>query len=94
MWLTAGAGGKQPTLTVKGQGLRQGGRVVKFSDHEKPNGEWNTVEVVCQGDTIKHYTNGQLNMEGTEASLTRGKINLQSEGAEIFYRNIVLEPLE
>jgi len=33
------------------------------------------------------------NSEGSEASLTKGKINLQSEGAEIYYRNINLEPL-
>jgi hypothetical protein len=92
MWLTGGEGGA-PSLTVKGK-KHTGGRVVKFSDHEKPNGEWNKVEVVCKGDKIWHYMNGHLNMEGTEASLTRGKINLQSEGAELYYRNITLEPLE
>lgn len=92
MWLTAGAGGK-PALTVKGQRY-MGGRVVKFSDHEKPNGEWNKTEVICKGSSIQHYINGHLNLEGSDASLTRGKINLQSEGAELYYRNITLEPLD
>jgi 3-keto-disaccharide hydrolase len=92
MWLTGGEGGA-PSLTVKGKRYT-GGRVVKFADYEKPNGEWNKVEVICKGDAIQHYINGKLNMEGTEASLTKGKINLQSEGAELYYRNITLEPLQ
>lgn len=91
MWLTAGDGGK-PSLTVQGKRY-SGGRVVKFADYEKPNGEWNKIEVVCDGAKIQHFINGKLNMEGTEASLTKGKINLQSEGAELFYRNITLQPL-
>ena len=92
MWLTGGEGGS-PSLTVKGKKYT-GGRVVKFEDYEKPKGEWNKVEVICKGDTIQHYINGKLNLEGSEASLTKGKINIQSEGAEIYYRNITLEPLD
>lgn len=91
MWLTAGAGGK-PALTVKGKRY-EGGRVEKFADFEKPNGEWNQVEVVVRGGTVQHYVNGKLNFEGTDASLTRGRIDLQSEGAELYYRNVTLEPL-
>lgn len=91
MWLTAGAGGK-PALTVKGKRY-EGGRVEKFADYEKPKGEWNQVTVVCDGANIQHFINGKMNMEGSNASLTRGRINLQSEGAEIYYRNITLEPL-
>lgn len=92
MWLTGGEGGA-PSLVVKAQ-KHTGGRVVKFGDYEKPKGEWNQVTVVAQGDHIQHFINGRLAMEGSEASLTRGKINLQSEGAEIFYRNVTLEPLK
>jgi hypothetical protein len=91
MWLTGGEGGP-PSLTVKGK-TYTGGRVVKFEDYEKPKGEWNKVEVICKGDTIQHFINGKLNLEGTHASLTKGKINIQSEGSELFYRNITLEPL-
>jgi hypothetical protein len=92
MWLTAGEGGA-PSLTVLGK-TYTGGRVVKFADYEKPTGEWNTVQVVAKGDKIWHWVNGKVNMVGTSASLTRGRINLQSEGAELYYRNITLEPLE
>lgn len=65
----------------------------KKQDGEKPTGEWNTVEVVCDGDKITNIVNGVVVNEGTEASVTKGKIILQSEGAEVFYRNIKLTPL-
>jgi hypothetical protein len=66
----------------------------KARDAEKPTGEWNTVEVVCDGDTIINIVNGVEVNRGTHASVTRGKIVLQSEGAEIFYRNITLTPIK
>jgi hypothetical protein len=92
MWLTGGEGGA-PSITVLGKDYK-GGRVVKWADYEKPSGEWNTVAVVVRGDRFEHWVNGKLNMRGTNASLTKGRINFQSEGAEIFYRNITLEPLD
>ena len=61
---------------------------------EKPHGEWNVVELVSDGDHIRYWLNGTLVMDGTNASLTRGKILFQSEGAELFYRRIELRPLE
>ncbi len=91
MWLTGGEGGP-PSLTVLGK-TYTGGRVVKWTDHEKPNGEWNTAEVVARGNKIWHWTNGKCNLVGNSASLTRGRINLQSEGAELYYRNVWIEPL-
>jgi hypothetical protein len=91
MWLTAGEGGA-PSLTVLGK-TYTGGRVVKFAEYEKPYGEWNTVVVIARGDRIEHWVNGKVNMVGRSASLTKGRINLQSEGAEIYYRNVTIEPL-
>ncbi|APW60240.1 3-keto-disaccharide hydrolase [Paludisphaera borealis] len=66
----------------------------KSADHEKPNGEWNTVEVVCDGGTVTNIINGKIVNTGTDASEKRGKIVLQSEGAELFFRNVVLTPLK
>lgn len=68
-------------------------RVYRTADFEKPHGEWNTVTVVARGDTIEHYVNGHLVNTGTQASVTRGRILLQSEGAEIYYRHVELTPL-
>lgn len=62
-------------------------------DSEKPAGEWNRMEIVCQGDTIKVKVNGDLVNEATNCSVTRGAICLQSEGAPIEFREIVLTPL-
>jgi hypothetical protein len=60
---------------------------------EKPIGEWNQYEITCKGDTIKLVVNGKLANEGTRAEATSGKILLQSEGAQIFFRNIELKHL-
>ena len=60
---------------------------------ERPRGEWNVVEVVVRGDTARHYVNGRLVNEGTRLFPGEGKILFQSEGAEIFFRDIRLYPL-
>lgn len=74
----------------------------KSVDAEKPSGEWNTVDLYCFGDTSVHMMNGVVVMilqhsrqyEGDkEIPLTKGKIQIESEGAEIFYRNIQIRPI-
>src|SRR5271167_3536985 len=60
---------------------------------EKPHGEWNVVEFVVEGDHVKHYLNGKFVNEGSKAYPSSGKILIQSEGAEVFFRNIRLFPL-
>lgn len=62
-------------------------------DVESPAGEWTRAEVICDGDKITHIVNGVIVNEGTNSSLTGGKILLQSEGAEIYFRRVDLEPL-
>jgi hypothetical protein len=87
-WLVDGT-----SLTCGGK-PHTGDRVIKQKDAEKPTGEWNVVEVICDGDKIQNIVNGVLVNEGTAASVTKGKIILQSEGAEVFYRKIELRPLK
>jgi 3-keto-disaccharide hydrolase len=60
---------------------------------EKPHGEWNVAEIVVQGDHVKQYLNGKLVNEGSNAYPSRGKILIQSEGAEIYFRDVKLFPL-
>lgn len=62
-------------------------------DVEKPTGEWNRVEAVCRDGNVTYYVNGTKVHEGTDGSLTQGRIMLQSEGAEIFFRRVELQPL-
>jgi hypothetical protein len=64
------------------------------NDIDKPLGEWTHVECVCRGDTIEVYCEGKLVNLGTKATLTKGRICLQAEAADILYRNIELTPLE
>jgi len=62
---------------------------------EKPHGQWNVVELVNRGDGhIWQYVNGKLANEGTDAFPASGKILFQSEGAEIYYRDIRIYPLK
>ncbi|MEN9656264.1 MAG: hypothetical protein RL311_1233 [Bacteroidota bacterium] len=70
------------------------------ADYEKAHGEWNTVEIICKGGEAIHLVNGKVNMvvintrqniNGIDEPLTAGKIQIQSEGAEVFYRNIQIK---
>ena len=85
-WLVSGT-----HLDVGGKPAKE--RTIKARDAEKPRGEWNTVEVVCAGDSITNIVNGVVVNEGNHASVTRGRILLQSEGAEIYFRKVELRPL-
>jgi hypothetical protein len=69
----------------------------KSYDAEKQFGEWNTVDLYCIGDTAVQMINGVVTVamyhsrqldSGKETPLTKGRLLLQSEGSEIFYRNI------
>jgi 3-keto-disaccharide hydrolase len=63
------------------------------NDLENPVGEWNRMEVICDGDSITCILNGTLANAATRSSLNSGKITLQSEGAEIFFRKFEVRPL-
>jgi hypothetical protein len=62
-------------------------------DVESPYGEWTRLEVIADGDRVTNVVNGKVVNEGTRSSLTEGRILVQSEGAEIYFRRIDLEPL-
>ena len=64
------------------------------NDVEKPLGEWNRQEVICDGDTITNIVNGVVVNKGYRVTPTAGKIQLQSEGAEIWFRRVELLPLD
>jgi hypothetical protein len=63
-------------------------------DVESPHGEWNRLDIICDGDTISTIVNGYLVNQGTKSSHTEGKIQLQTEGAEIFFRKFEVRPLQ
>ncbi len=61
---------------------------------EKTLGEWNQYEITCKGNAVKLVINGQVVNEATDAELSKGKILLQSEGAEVHFRNVELTPIK
>jgi hypothetical protein len=62
-------------------------------DVESPAGEWNRIEVFCDGDRITNVVNGVVVNAGSAARPSRGRIMFQSEGAEIHFRRIEVRPI-
>jgi hypothetical protein len=61
---------------------------------EKPVGDWNKVECVVEGDEITIFLNGILVNHASNVKPNKGRIQIQSEGAEIFFRKVELRPLK
>ncbi len=62
-------------------------------DSEKPVGEWNTMVIEAVGRSIRVWVNGDLVNDGSNATADRGRIALQSEGAEVEFRKLSLTPI-
>jgi 3-keto-disaccharide hydrolase len=80
-----------------GDGIR---RVIRnpMNEHEG----WNTVEVIVHGDEAVYLVNGKMNnraskiqekVDGEWVPLRKGKIALQLEFAEVYYRNVEIQEL-
>lgn len=93
-----GPPGKALRIGRFGSGPVEGDNGIGFrsatGEVEKPHGEWNVLELVTQGNNVKQYVNGKLVNEGTDPSPTSGKILFQSEGAEVYFRDMKLYPLK
>ncbi len=71
---------------------------LRSSNFEKPHEEWNTLDLYCLGDKSLHVVNGEVVMilknsryedeNGQTLPLAKGKIQLQSEAAEVFFKDI------
>jgi hypothetical protein len=63
-------------------------------DVASPLGEWTRVECICRGDRITIKINGVTVNECFDTRPSAGKILLQNEGSEIYYRLLELHPLK
>ena len=63
------------------------------NDIEKTVGEWNTLECIAEDGQITIFLNGILVNKATNVKPNKGRIQIQSESAEIFFRKIELTPL-
>lgn len=76
------------------------GRVRRSSDRESPHGEWTKIEVYTLGGRAVHLVNGHVVLaienirliDGTP--LKQGQLQLQSEAAEVYYRNMKIRPIK
>lgn len=62
-------------------------------DVASPLGEWTKVECLCRGARITIKINGTTVNECYDAQPAAGKVLLQTEGHEVFFRNLEIRPL-
>lgn len=93
--------GKRPRFDPNGEWKKINGSVQRSKNVEKA-GEWNKVEVYTLGDRALHVSNGELvlalknatqTVKGETTSLEEGQIQIQSEGAEVTYRNFKMREI-
>ena len=63
-------------------------------DVASPLGEWTRVECICDRDTITIKINGVTVNQCFDVQPAAGKILLQNESNEIYFRNVELRPLD
>ncbi|OUJ74247.1 3-keto-disaccharide hydrolase [Hymenobacter crusticola] len=73
------------------------------ANYESPNGQWTELELINVNGQSIHLVNGHMVLavnnsgfvvDGQRQPLTHGKIQLQSEAAEVFYKDIMIKPLD
>ncbi len=87
-------------LTVGSQGITD---YCGAQDYNSPEGEWTTLELICYEGKSLHIVNGKVVMalqnfrhasaQGDEP-MDEGKLQLQSEAGEVFYKGIEIRLLE
>jgi len=98
------AGGKRETFDLKNRRrINWYGRdpdwkdVIGFRgqhDIESPDGEWTRIDVKCDGGRIEVFVNGTKVNEGLDVYPSSGRLQLQTELAEMFVRRWELYPLD
>ena len=83
------------TLKINGKSTEPGKSVVvkRFEDAAKPAGEWNTMVVTYVNGKVKQELNSKLVNEGSEPSISEGRILLMYEGYPINFRKVEIEEL-
>jgi hypothetical protein len=93
---------KQAFLPI-GPGTGLDGFCLRSADYESSAGEWTTLELICFGDKSVRIVNGHVVMvlqnsryvkDGKSIPLTKGKIQLQSEAAEVYFKDIQIKSIE
>jgi hypothetical protein len=100
-WPTWDAGGHPETLERWGR-LNWFGKARNWTDTidfrgsrdvESPRDDWTRVECICAGEGIRVVVNGVVVNEASKVFPSRGRILLQCEGSEIFFRRVEIDRL-
>jgi hypothetical protein len=92
-----------PSATPVTMGRGGPGFCQAAANYEVPTGQWNELELINVNGQSVHIVNGHVVlavnnssalMNGQRQPLTYGKIQLQSEAAEVFYKDILIKPLD
>ena len=79
------------------------GNCYAIDDFTTPDNGWTTLELICYEGKSLHIVNGKVAMalrnstyrNGTEnIPLVEGKIQLQCEAAEVYYKDIEIKPIQ
>lgn len=62
------------------------------NDIEKAE-KWNRLECIAEGDKLSYLLNGVLVNQAYDVKPSKGRIQIQSEGAEMFVRKVEITPL-
>jgi opacity protein-like surface antigen len=82
------------SFPMKGDAARSKGRhVAHTKGNERPQGEWNEYEIIVDGGTIVLNVNGEELNRATECEVVPGRIALQSEGGQIYFKDVRMAPL-
>ena len=65
----------------------RGTRSKSIENRALGKGEWNTYKVICVDGTIKLAVNGKFVNGISKSTIKKGYLCLESEGAEIHFRN-------
>ena len=104
------AADKKTRWDPKGKKVQYSGRQFWWKDHmpffkelldtrgnkdvASPKGEWTRVEAICRGRTVTIKINGVIVNQAVDVFPGHGKILLQNEGHEVYFRNFTISPLK
>jgi hypothetical protein len=92
-----------------GESYVLGGKGIAYLKHlagEHERDGWNTAEIIARGDAVTHILNGRVMSKGAGVrlvdpgnsgaprSVSRGRIALEIEAAELYFRDVELRLLE
>jgi len=79
--------------TMKPFGRHNGMRSFPSEDRSKASPEWNRYRIVCSNGIIRLSVNGKEVSGGEDCNYRKGYLALESEGAPVEFRNLLIKEL-